>query len=720
MVYIDGVINSINVFVGYFLLIVVLPALILGPALKAENIFKRFIIYLMFGNFYISSLVFLLAYLKIFNRVNLIISLIMTSISFWLLINKNQLKKKNISTKAILEGLAVGKYGTKLFLLRCKENLVKWIKTLFYQLFNGKKMEWAIFLPIIAYNVYQYNINNIEFTTYMAPDEEVHLYWIQSLVGGEIFPSGVYPHAFHNILGAITKLYELNAMLVLKYFGPTVCMLIMAMLYFGLRKIFNTKYPALFGLMMYSILNVYSDQVTYRFQFVIPQEYAMIMLMPMAIFLFDYIRGKKALDLICFGISFSLMMGIHFYTAIIAGVLILSAGLVYLYKIIKDKIFFKLFLCGLLSVIVALAPLGIGLALGYEMEQSMDWATDVIKGDIYSENTQEDQNIAGVPKERQALTWDEFREKSKTDINRHALPNIITLYIFIGIILVTIIINFTFILLRKDNPKGTYQTVFAVNSLLLIFLLLFRSLRLPTIMETKRVAIFFAYFSSIWMGMPLEIISRLLEKVGLKRAISFISLGVMALGLFLVIQSGYLRPIPLFYYFQPRGTMVVNMSIMENYDDYTWTAVSPVNNISGVLNRGFHYELSDFMVTQENWNKEQEIRIPTEYVFVYIEKRPIIGFGNGFYKEELDIKTRKLVNKEDATMDFTDIRENYPYKEERYILMAKAYYWAEEYKKYFPKEMNIYYEDDELVVYRIQQNPYALNNFCIDYHLNSQ
>ena len=41
--------------------------------------------------------------------------------------------------------------------------------------------------------------------------------------------------------------------------------------------------------------------------------------------------------------------------------------------------------------------------------------------------------------------------------------------------------------------------------------------------------------------------------------------------------------------------------------------------------------------------------------------------------------------------------------------MAKAY------QNYFPDEMTVFYEDDEIVVYRLKQNTYALNNLAIDY-----
>lgn len=718
--YITGLVYSISIFISYLLLIVILSSFVLKPAVKGERIFKRFIIYIVFGNFYISTIVFILAYLNIFNRFSLISSLIFISILIRIFLDRKEFKLKIINTKEVLGNLILGKYGFKLFLWRMTRKAIENIKDLFHQLLDGKKIEWVIFLSILAYNVYQYGINNIQFVTYMAPDEEVHLYWIQSLIGGNIYPSGVYPHVFHNVITALIKTFNFNGMIYLRYFGATSYILIMTMLYIGLRKIFRSKYAALFGFMLYSILNMYSEEVTYRFQFSIPQEYAMIMLVPIAIFLFDYIEYKKIQDLIFFGIALSLSVSIHFYTGIIGIIIALSIGIVYLYKIIKEKIFLKLIICAILSGIIAIAPLGIGLALGHEMEPSMGWATGVIKGDIYTESIGniDDEEILVEDK---ALTWDKFKDNAKVGIEDYVLKDINILYILLSIIVFTLILNAILLIAKKNDEKYTYQISFGLITLILVFLMLLKYLKLPTIMEISRVAIYFAYFSSVWMGMPIEILNSIFQRAKLKKTSSFISIGIIGMGLLLVLKLGLLRPIPPFYYFQTTGTVLTNMSIMKDYNDYTWTAISPVNNISQVLNRGFHYELNDFIILQENWNKEKKITIPTQYIFIYIEKRPIVKYGYRFKRDDIEIINRDFVKKEDGWKDLSNsTEENIHYKKERNILMAKAYYWAEEYKKYFPNEMNVYYEDSELIVYRIKQNIYALNNLAIDYGMNSR
>lgn len=715
---IKDIINLINISACYFLLIISLPSFILKPKVIEEKIFKRFIIYLVFGNFYISTIIFILSYLNIFNRMVSIISISVLSIILRVALDREGFKTSVLKFKRTLEDLLLGTYGINNLLYVKSKAIKERIMVFIHELFTNKKIEWLIFIAIIIYNIYQYGINSVRLSTYMAPDEEVHLYWIQSLLEGNIFPEGVYPHMFHNIMGAIIKIFNINALVVMRYFGMISTTLIMTSLYIGLRKIFKSRYPALFGFLLYSILDIYSFEATYRFQFTIPQEYGMIVLMPMAIFLFDYIKDKKNIDLIFLGLSLSLSIGIHFYTGIIAIILIFSMLIVRLKQIIREKILIKILLTGLLSGMIAIAPLAAGLAMGFEMEQSMNWAAEVIKGDIYESSEVEGGKEVDQEKPKgQPLKLSKVKMDAKRHINKHVVNNINTIYILLVIMLVSMILNIVFY--KKDKEKNSYKISFAINSFILVFLMLFRALKLPTIMEAKRLAIYFAYFSPIFLGMPLEFLIEKLKDKKLSRVIPLLSISIMGISVYLVISQNYLRPIPPIYYFQTTGTMRTNIQIMEDYKDYTWTAVSPVNNISGILNYGFHYELSDFIKSQENWNKNKSLIIPTEYVFIYIEKRPIKKFGFRFEPDAPEITSREEIRKEDAYKEFSEEKiANYTYEKERDILMAKAYYWAQEYKKYFPREMNIYYEDSELIVYRIRQNMYALNNLSIDYGMN--
>jgi hypothetical protein len=689
------------------------------PIAKSKNIFNRFVLYLVIGNFYIINIVFILAYLNIFNRPALIITLMVTTVFIRIILDKKDAKRVYGESRETLKHLFHGEYGIKLFLQRKLLKIRFSIKSFYTELTKGKKFEWIIFLSIMSYNIYYYSYNSINFVSFQAPDEEVHLYWIQSLIEGKIFPSGVYPHGFHNILAAITVLYRFKAVAVVRSFSVVSMVLIMTMLYFGLRKILTSKYAALFGFIAFSLLNIYDIESIYRYQFAVPQEYGMIMLMPMVIFLFNYLKDKKVSNLVLFGMCFSMTISIHFYITIIALVLCISIGIVYFNRIIKNKSLIKLILCGLLSTAVAIAPLAVGFAKVKKVEQSMGWAVGVVQGNVYKSNDEKANKIEESNKINHSFNWNKFLADAKEEITKFAVLDIRVMFIFLALLALTVINIILSIISRKIKEENLYQLSFAINELLLIFLIICRILNLPTVMEPKRVAIFFAYFSSIFIAMPFEILYDTFNTDKIKKICSALTFTAIPVFVLLIVKFGLIRPLPPFYYFQTKGAMLVDCDIMRKYNDHKWTIVSPVNDTSVILNNGYHYELSDFILKQENWNKNIEIKIPTKYVFIYIEKRPIVLYGNRFYKDDKEIVNRDMVTYEDSqeSLDETN-KDNINYQKYRKILMAKAYYWTQEYKKYFPNEMSVYYEDDELIVYRIVQNEYALNNFSIDYGTN--
>lgn len=728
--HVRGIINIINVFAAYFILIIMITSFMIKPIGKSKNIFNKFILYIVVGNFYIINIVFILAYLNIFNRLALIITLILTSVFIRIILDKKDAKRIYLESKDTMKHLLHGEYGIRLFLQKKLLNTRLIIKAFYTELTKGKKLEWIIFISIMCYNIYYYSYNSVNFVSFGAPDEEVHLYWIQSLIGGNIFPAGVYPHGFHNILAAITVLFRFDAVTVVRSFGVVEMILIMTMLYFGLRKILTSKYAALLGFIVFSLVNIYEIESIYRYQFAIPQEYGMIMLMPMTVFLFSYLKEKRMNYLVYFGICFSMTISIHFYISIIALVLCVSIGLAYFIRIIKDRLLVKLILCGILSTVIAIAPLAVGFNKVKKMEQSMDWAVRVIQGKEYESEEEKNNKIEEPNQTEQNLkveeinkvasfNWNTFLIDAQNEITKFAILDIRVMYIFLALLVLTIIYIVLLALLRKIKEENLYQLSFSIYGLILIFLIICRILKLPTVMEPKRVAIFFAYFSPMAMAMPFEILYGIFNEGKIKKVCSVVTLMVIPVSIFLILKFGALRPLPPFYYFQTKGAMLVDCDILRKYDDHKWTIVSPVNDTSAILNKGYHYELSDFILQQENWNKDMKITIPTKYVFIYIEKRPIVLYGNRFYKDDKEIVNRDMVTYEDAKKPLEkEKKDNFYYKEDRKILMAKAYYWAKEYKKYFSKEMSIYYEDDEFIVYRIVQNEYALNNFAINYGVN--
>lgn len=56
----------------------------------------------------------------------------------------------------------------------------------------------------------------------------------------------------------------------------------------------------------------------------------------------------------------------------------------------------------------------------------------------------------------------------------------------------------------------------------------------------------------------------------------------------------------------------------------------------------------------------------------------------------------------------------------RWIVMSRMYYWAKEFQKMYGKEMKVYYESKDFICYVVEQNPYRLYDFSIDYWYNTR
>lgn len=169
----------------------------------------------------------------------------------------------------------------------------------------------------------------------------------------------------------------------------------------------------------------------------------------------------------------------------------------------------------------------------------------------------------------------------------------------------------------------------------------------------------------------------------------------------------------------------VTNEIMENFPENSYTVVSPTDELYHVIEKGRHEELYDFVrkTTGENYT------IPTEYIFLYVEKKPIqyaqshFQTGPGWLAEEKypqyytsyfsegEAINSSEISEEAAAeelMSYAKPSQSYSKLESRTILESKAYRWFQRFSLLYPQETDIYYEDEDFVCYLIRQNTYRL------------
>ena len=268
------------------------------------------------------------------------------------------------------------------------------------------------------------------------------------------------------------------------------------------------------------------------------------------------------------------------------------------------------------------------------------------------------------------------------------------------------------------QKKEMYLLYIALSISWMIFALMAISYDMgwPVFIEVKRMVVFSLYFSMIIFIIPFDAFYHFIRHY-LKKAADMVLLVISLSCITMLISSDHIRGSQLQYWdIQSDGAMKLVLRLMEEKERFTWTVVSPVNDRSAILNYGFHYELLDFVEQLEYWNDNQAIYIPTPEVYFMIEKYPL-SYILEYLQSPYPVTKRAHVSKVQANVQIDERYEQRSriYQKQRLPIMSKAYYWALEYQKYYPLEMSIYYEDEEVVIYRLMQDPYHLNNLSIQY-----
>ena len=168
-------------------------------------------------------------------------------------------------------------------------------------------------------------------------------------------------------------------------------------------------------------------------------------------------------------------------------------------------------------------------------------------------------------------------------------------------------------------------------------------------------------------------------------------------------------------------------NIIKNFPQYSYTIVSPTDELYQVIEYGRHEEIYNFVkVIQSN-----AYSLPSEYIFLYVEKKPIQYAQSHFYtgpewlaKEKytqyytMYFSEGNQLNQSTISDDYADrdfmffLKESQNYSDlaSRTILESKLNRWCKQFEHKFPNDINTYYEDDDFVCYVIRQNTSRLFN----------
>ena len=755
----------VSIFAAYTGLTVLLPAIMFRRILAGRRLSEQFLMGYTFGNFYIINIVFAVQLLHISGFWTLVLFTAVLGILIWSRVNRVSLRELCMKTGIVCKKILQGSMGIKGFLYRVKNRSMAVLKKavwLFYCEVVCNTLQWILAGAVIAALFWIYGRQLILTYGYRASDIPVHLNWINQMSRGNLFASGVYPFGFHCMVYYLHAVFGFDTYVILCVFYLVQVFFIHIVLLAMLKLLCRSLYLPYAGIMVYILGSFWARQTYSRFGSSLPQEFGMIFVIPSVYFLIRFFQTEKKnlknretkLILGCFALAFSLTLAIHFYGTMIAGLCCIGIAVGFCTRFLNKEYFRRIMLTGIISVFLAVLPMGIAFAGGTPLQGSLGWGLSVINGDSSdTEDTSENEAAQKQAMEEMAARLIENTQNSNsesaqtgeipiiTEAPKHSLTDkareipkkmknlremmirriqefIINsqeqwcAYAVPAGIAVLILLGLMFIILRRITYGEMLMSAgFCMG--ILTLLLCAGNLGLPVLMDPARCSIYYVYLlivSITVLGDGLLYLIFMPRILTIPRnVVSFILTVSMAAGM---IHQGLVKTPDFISDYVSNGAFTCLTNIIKENKDETWTIVSANDETQMGLDHGWHYETITFLRKQEHINKDTKLIIPTEKVYFFIEKIPlnysVVYSGSG-----------QSISKKGASQSLPNSGGIGMYQGEgRWILMSRMYYWAQAFMEMYPNEMKVYYESEDFVCYVISQNMYHQYNFAIDYGYN--
>ena len=737
------ILQTTEAFVLYMILTVLLPSLVFSRKFKHFHFTVRFFLYFVIGNFYIINLVYILQLIHISNRFTLIAGTALPAALVLYKSNSGMISELYNKYSVIINKIYYRQMRQKTLRLKirrwCRSRLKRFFKW-FWQLLHRRILDILLVTGLTVLMLWLFGSNLLTTYGYTTSDMPIHNYWINYLGKNEIFVAGVYPYGFHCVIYFIHEVFGMDTFVLLRVFWMTQTFLIHFVLLAFLKYCCKSRYSAYIGVGCYIALPVFLPETYSRFFSTLPQEFGMLFILPSICFAIAFFKERKIeLELriqdkwgdskwylLGFAMSFSMTFSIHFYNMMIAGLFCAGIAIGYFFRFFRKGYFGRVVITFVLSMVVAILPMGIAYVTGTPLESSLYWGMGVMSGEVEGVMEEEISDETHIPEEGTEVSEEAGIINRLKDIGSRAkghyyhnmyrwvldgeIPFILN-SVFVCMVILLLAAIVCFVLKRTDY--GALLISVDVYMLLMSVLLISGKMGIPELMDASRCGIFYNYSLPILWALALDsTLYVLLGGIKKKMVLNIISLVcAAAIGIGLVSEYGWKKPMLIDGLQRNEAVTCLTNIIYEN-DDFKWTIVSANDETRMGEDHGYHYETIDFLRGMENSVSEESIALPTKMVYFFIEK-VTIDYGLMFKG------SGQAISEEGAAMALPDVTGIFVYTEQnRWIVMSRMYYWAQEFRKLYPNEFKVYYETDDFVCYYIEQNEYQLYHFAIDYGYN--
>lgn len=804
---IQTIIDIILITLAYCASVLFVPNIVFHRMLRTKTLSQKFVICTIIGNVYLVNIIFVLFLLHIPGKITLYLFTIVPAFILWVLINRPRIQRFFNIIWLCFTRLLLGEAKIKTILgiltQRPKRRMAKAIRAFFSHI-RRHFIEWISMIGLLAFDVWYYGYATVTKFIYGTSDLVVHQQWVNAMDDGVIFFNGIYPFGFHNVIYFLHTFFGFSVTSIFRAFNITQMLFIYVMMYLLLKRICRSRIVPIIGIYIFTLPDLFNYMEIARYQWTLPQEFGMIFLYPCAYFLIDFFKQKKeeldtekkykkdkklycllaqyqtrpsTIHLIMFAFSFSLTLASHFYITIVAFILCFAIAIAYVPYILHYRYLVPIIITGILSIFLAVAPLGIAYAQGTPLQGSLNWALGMMSpgstttesdSDSDSDTTKDaskdtvDDSTQSTDKTKKKenvskKTHDEpasfvgtlkkisqtVRHFSATITNKVKQVNRTAAYMFEGCYNIPQLIPWLikgselfailagiFILLSSIQRIGNIKFVHlvpnfyyrnllstAIYYIFLIFMLCGEYISLPTLMDYTRSRTFLAYGTPLFIVCAIDAVYVILFRPFCYRLWTELAPLALCISLIcLTVTQNAVKPLNYIFSLQHPGEVQCNYQIMEDYPAFEYTIVTTTNSLEMIKSKARHYEISTFLKKMDHFSENTKVTIPTKYVFFYIEKQPVNY--NYFDFATNPIQTQGYVSEEAAAKEASYTGMQVYWNENRYILESKLFYWAKAFEAKYPQEFQIYYEDDDFICYRILQNEYQLYNFALDYGFN--
>ncbi|MCM1325054.1 MAG: hypothetical protein NC094_09865 [Bacteroidales bacterium] len=269
---------------------------------------------------------------------------------------------------------------------------------------------------------------------------------------------------------------------------------------------------------------------------------------------------------------------------------------------------------------------------------------------------------------------------------------------------------------------GYFDGYFSIALASVLFMMLYcaGSLGLPSLIAGSRICSSAQMLILAVLAIPVDLFLTLAQVIVHHKILGAVS-ALGTLGIYVgTIMTGTFHGYLYYELTRYNSAVMTTYSIVSSMPKGTYTIVSPTDEIYQMIQYGWHEELTDFM----NSTRTIGYVIPTEHVFIYVEKKPIeyaqshffegsdwlawekyADYYVNFVSQCPDITASEISAQEAELRWFAGSSGTYDNIAMRTLLESQAYRWCQKFREIYPYEMRVYYEDEDFVCYYFRQNP---------------